>query len=124
MTSKIISWNVNGLRAVAKKGFADWLANTPADIIGLQETRATHEQLPAKILTPEGWHTPRHPAKSPGFGGVDCYAQLPFNPIEPGLNSQDHDAEEPTRRVRIAAWCILNGYFPNAQGKDGDTSAC
>jgi len=122
MTSKIISWNVNGLRAVAKKGFADWLANTPADIIGLQETRATHEQLPAKILTPEGWHTHLHPAERPGYSGVGLYSRLPFDRIETGIDSPEHDVEGRIQRVQIGDLLIVNGYFPNGQGKDRDNS--
>ena len=53
---RIISWNVNGLRAAVRKGFLDWLEGCGAEIVGLQEVRARREQLPAKVAEPEGWH--------------------------------------------------------------------
>lgn len=122
MTSTIISWNVNGLRAVAKKGFSDWLASTNADVIGLQETRATHAQVPPTILTPEGWHTHLHPAERPGYSGVGLYSRRPFDRIETGINSPAHDVEGRIQRAQIGDLLIVNGYFPNGQGKDRDNS--
>ena len=53
---RVVSWNVNGLRAAVKKGFLDWLAADGADIVGLQEVRALPEQLPADVREPEGLH--------------------------------------------------------------------
>lgn len=122
MTSTIISWNVNGLRAVAKKGFDTWLAQTPADVIGLQETRALHKQVPAKILTPDGWHTHLHPAERPGYSGVGMYSRRPFERMETGIGSQEHDIEGRIQRATIGDLLIVNGYFPNGQGKDRDNS--
>ena len=57
---KLISWNVNGVRAVVKKGFLDWLAEEKPDIVCLQETKAHIDQLTSEILTDHGYHTYWH----------------------------------------------------------------
>ena len=54
---RVVSWNVNGLRACATKGFADWLARSGAEIAGVQEVRALRDELPEGISAPRGWHT-------------------------------------------------------------------
>ena len=53
---KLISWNVNGIRAVAKRGFAEWFAATSPDVLCLQETRALPEQVPEALREPPGYH--------------------------------------------------------------------
>ena len=63
---RIISWNVNGLRACAKKGFLEFLTGSQTDIMLLQEVRAFPKQLPADVLAPEGWHAAIAPAERPG----------------------------------------------------------
>ena len=63
---KIVSWNVNGLRACAKKGFLDFLNTSGVDVLGLQEVRAFPEQLPTDVLKPDGWHAYFSPAERPG----------------------------------------------------------
>ena len=60
---RIVSWNVNGLRACAKKGFLDFLDRCDADVVALQETRAFEDQLEERVASPEGWHTYFHPAE-------------------------------------------------------------
>ena len=56
-TITLLSWNVNGIRAVHKKGFLDWLAEANPDILCLQETRAEEAQLPAVLAQPAGYHS-------------------------------------------------------------------
>ena len=55
-SARILSWNVNGIRAAAKKGFADWLTTSRAEVIGVQEVRAEVDQIPAELREPERWH--------------------------------------------------------------------
>ena len=62
---RIVSWNVNGLRACAKRGFLDFLESSKADVVALQEVRAFPEQLPPNVLAPENWHVCFAPAKRP-----------------------------------------------------------
>ena len=60
---RIVSWNVNGLRACAKKGFLEFLERSKADVVALQETRAFPDQLEEKVANPKGWFTFFHPLK-------------------------------------------------------------
>ena len=63
---KIVSWNVNGLRACAKKGFLDFLESSGADVVCLQEVRALPEQLDPAVRAPAGWHVSFSPAQRKG----------------------------------------------------------
>lgn len=71
----VTSVNVNGLRAAAKKGFTEWLAQTDADVICLQEVRAEPQQLAAEVREPDGWHTVHAPAAAKGRAGVSLYTR-------------------------------------------------
>lgn len=122
MTSKIVSWNVNGIRAAVRKGFDEWLRETPAEIIGLQETRALEHQIPKEILSPEGWHTHLHPAERPGYSGVGLYSRRPFDHIETGIGLEEHDKEGRIQIAKIGELTVVNGYFPNGNGKNRDNS--
>ena len=53
---RVVSWNVNGLRACGRKGFESWIGATDADVVGLQEVRALPSDLPPSLLAPRGWH--------------------------------------------------------------------
>ena len=64
---RIVSWNVNGLRACAKKGFLEFLETSEADVLALQEVRAFPHQLDAATREPEGWYTYFAPAQRPGY---------------------------------------------------------
>ncbi|MFC9059605.1 exodeoxyribonuclease III [Streptomyces sp. NPDC057074] len=68
----VTSVNVNGLRAAAKKGFVEWLADTTADVLCLQEVRAEPQQLPEHVRTPDGWHVTHAPAAAEGREVVVC----------------------------------------------------
>lgn len=66
----VTSVNVNGLRAAAKKGFVEWLDQTSADVVCLQEVRAEPQQLPEHVRQPDGWHVVHAPAAAKGRAGV------------------------------------------------------
>ena len=68
--SRIISWNINGLRACVRKGFMDWLEQKPAEIICLQEVRAREDQLEGPVKRPKRWKTHFVAAERPGYSGV------------------------------------------------------
>ncbi len=119
---RVMSWNVNGLRAVAKKGFMDWLEGSGADIVGVQETRATPEQLAPTVREPEGWHTHFVAAERLGYSGVGLFAREAPTKIDVGLGRPEFDVEG---RIQIARWgrlVVINGYFPNGNGKERDNS--
>lgn len=114
---KVISWNVNGIRAVQKKGFIDWLKESNADVIAIQETKAQEEQLDEELINIDGYKSYFKSAIKKGYSGVCIYSKNEPLKIE-NLGVSDFDDEG---RVIIAYFdsCILvNCYFPNSQ-KEG-----
>lgn len=120
---KIYSWNVNGLRACARKGYLDWLAISGADIVGLQEVRALEEQLAAKVARPEGWHTHFFPASfKKGYSGVGLYARQSFDEILTSMGEERFDREGRAQFARFGKLTVVNVYFPNGSGTNRDLS--
>ena len=70
---KIYSWNVNGIRANLKKGFMRWFRKISPDILCLQETKASVDQLGDEIVNPEGYRSGWHSAERKGYSGVVTY---------------------------------------------------
>ena len=119
---RIVSWNVNGLRAVATKGFPEWLAKEKADVVGVQETRATEAQIPEALRKPKGFHTHFVAAERGGYSGVGLYARRPFEMTATGLGVRTMDTEGRVQIARVGALTIANVYFPNGSGPDHDNS--
>jgi exodeoxyribonuclease-3 len=112
---KLISWNVNGLRAIEKKGFADIINELDADIIGLQEIKAMPEQLPESVKNLDGYEAYWYPAKRKGYAGVCIYTRIkPLNVIY-GMDIPDHDQEGRVLTLEFGDFFLVNAYFPNAQ---------
>src|SRR6188768_2892142 len=72
---KLLSWNVNGLRAVMKKGFIEWFNAQNADVLCLQETKLQQEQIPAELVKPEGYHAYYDFAEKKGYSGVALFSK-------------------------------------------------
>lgn len=119
---KIVSWNVNGLRAVAKRGYLDWLGASGADIVGLQEVRAHPDQIPPEVRSPAGWHVHYVTAKKRGYSGVGLIARQAPDSIETSLGVVEHDEEGRLQIARFGALTVVNGYFPNGSGTGRDNS--
>lgn len=110
---KIVSWNVNGLRAAERKGFLDWLQATDADAVLLQEIKANEEQLSDELRAPRGWFTAFHSAQRPGYSGVALYARQTPDEVSVGIGDSKFDDEG---RVMAARWGdlhVIGAYFPN-----------
>ncbi|MFV0438889.1 MAG: exodeoxyribonuclease III [Desulfopila sp.] len=111
---KCISWNVNGIRAVEKKGFVDILASLDADIIGLQETKAQRDQLSEALLQPDGYFSYWHSAERKGYSGVAVYTRKrPIRVIE-GLGEERFDREGRILTLEYEQFFFSTIYFPNA----------
>ena len=119
---RVISWNVNGLRACAKKGFVGFLKQSKADIVGVQEVRAFPEQLPTEVRSPRGWHAHFAPAERPGYSGVGVFSKLAPAKVETELDEARFDVEGRLIVARIGKLVVINGYFPKGNGKDRDNS--
>ncbi len=119
---RIYSWNVNGLRACARKGFDDWLESCEGDIVALQEVRARHEQLPAELTDRAGWHFALSAAEQPGYSGVALYSRRPPEALHQDLGEEEIDREGRLQIARFGHLLLVNGYFPNGNGTNRDLS--
>lgn len=110
----LVSWNVNGARAVYKNGFMPWLAASDADIVCLQEVRAEPQQLPAALRDPAGYHAIWNPSRSKkGYSGTAILTRTAPRTVELGLGLEAFDCEGRTLIAEYDDFVLLNSYFPN-----------
>ncbi len=119
---QIVSWNVNGLRACQRKGFGDWLDACGADIVALQEVRARRDQLPTELAERDGWHLELNAAERAGYSGVGLFCRRPPDEVETELGVPEFDVEGRLQLARFGRLLLVNGYFPNGNGKNRDLS--
>ena len=119
---RLVSWNVNGLRACAKKGFLDVLKASRADIVCLQEVRAFEEQLPPEVRAPKGWHAVFHAAERPGYSGVAIYSRQKPTRVIRSLEVPEYDVEGRLIIAKFGRMSVASVYFPKGNGKERDNS--
>jgi exodeoxyribonuclease-3 len=119
---RVVSWNVNGLRSVCRKGFIDWLGRARAQVVGVQEVRARQEQLPEEVCSPRRWHTHFVAAERPGYSGVGLFSRYAPDEVETRLGVRELDLEGRLQIARFGRLQVVNCYFPNGNGKDRDLS--
>lgn len=119
---RVLSLNINGLRAGVKKGFLDFLDTSGADVVCLQEVRAFAEQLPPEALDPTGWHLHMAPAERPGYSGVAIYSKAKPTRVQSSLGVEEYDAEGRFIVAHFGRLAIASVYFPKGSGKDRDNS--
>ena len=112
---KIITWNVNGLRAALKKGVLSWIIEQSADVVCLQETRVLPEQLPEEQREVSGYEIIWNPAEKKGYSGTSTWIKESAREINLGLGSQRFDVEGRVIRTRHPDFYLYNIYFPNGQ---------
>jgi len=112
---KIISWNVNGIRAVAKKGFSEFLDQYSPDILCLQETKAHPDQLTEDLLTPEGYEVFWSSATKKGYSGVATFTKKTPDKIDYGIGEDRFDSEGRIILTEFKEFVLFNIYFPNGQ---------
>jgi exodeoxyribonuclease-3 len=115
MERTILSWNVNGLRAVHKKGFLDWLHKEVPDVLLLQEIKGRKEDFPKALLEIEGYVTHFHPAKRKGYSGVAILSREEPDEWIEGLGDSNFDDEGRLLSARFGDVLISSAYFPNSQ---------
>ncbi len=111
---KIISYNVNGLRAAIGKGLLDWLALSGADVVCLQEIKATPEQLPLDAIAQAGFpHHYWYPAQKKGYSGVAILAKEPADHVVYGTGIEHMDFEGRNLRADFGQLSIMSFYMPS-----------
>ena len=119
---RIVTWNVNGLRACARKGFTTWLRRSRAEVVGVQEVRALPEQLPDEIRKLRSWQTDFFPAERLGYSGVGLFSRRAPDRVESGLGIPRFDREGRVQLARYGRLVIANAYVPKGSGTNRDNS--
>jgi len=119
---RLVSWNVNGLRACARKGFLEVLAQSRADVFGIQEVRASEDQLEPEVHRPHGWQAAFSAAERPGYSGVAIYSRRAPDRVETELGDRRFDVEGRLLIAHFGRLAVASVYFPKGSGKDRDNS--
>lgn len=114
---KILSWNVNGIRAVLKKGFLDVIKKQNPDIFCLQEIKASLDKIPDELKNIKGYNVYFFPAKRPGYSGTAIYSKLTAKKITYGF-SKKFDDEGRSISLEFDKYILFNVYFPNGKASD------
>ncbi len=115
---KIISYNVNGIRAALKKGFADWLSDHQVDIVCIQEAKAQPSQIDTALFEKTDYHTFSYSAQKKGYSGVATLTKTKPQHVEYGMKISKYDNEGRLLRLDFPEFSIINVYHPS--GSSGD----
>lgn len=110
----LISWNVNGLRAILQKGFGEFLRGCGAEVVCLQEIKARPDQI-EDMAWAEGWEVCWNPAQKPGYSGTATLSRVPVVSHHAGMGNPSHDAEGRILTTEFPGFYLVNVYVPNAQ---------
>jgi len=110
---RIISYNVNGIRAAIKKGFIDWLQTDPADVICLQETKAHKGDVDHAKIEAMGFDTYWFSAEKKGYSGVAVFTKIKPDNVQFGNGIMQSDAEGRVIRLDFGDNTLINAYFPS-----------
>jgi exodeoxyribonuclease-3 len=113
---RITTWNVNGLRAALRKGFAAQIEKIRPDVLLLQEVRALPEQLPGEWQDPGDWHVHWNPAEKKGYSGTAVWSRKPFKLIGTGMNGIDPEGR--VIHIRTGGVEILSVYLPSGSSSE------
>ena len=112
---KLFSWNVNGVRAIEKKGFLNWLSSESPDVLCIQETKAKFEQLPDTLQNIDGYFSYWHSADKLGYSGVATFSKKEPLHVQYGLGIDKYDREGRVLITEFENFLLYNIYFPNGQ---------
>lgn len=115
---KIVTYNVNGIRAAIKKGFVDWLIQTNPDAVCLQEVKADLEQIDQTIFTDLGYQIYWYAAEKKGYSGVAILTKIIPNHVEYGCGIDVYDREGRIIRADFDTFSLISAYFPS--GSSGE----
>ncbi len=112
---RCVSWNVNGIRAIHRKGLDPTAVVPDADVVCLQETKARPEQVPPALAAPAGWHAHWACAQKPGYSGVAAFSRRRPTEVIVGLGDAVFDVEGRSLTLILRSTAIVCAYFPNSQ---------
>ena len=110
---KLFCWNVNGIRAIQKKGFLDWIKKESPDVLCLQETKAQIEQLDEGLTKVDGYCCHFFSAEKKGYSGVATYSKVTPVSVRTGFGKPLYDLEGRVIETEFKDFTLFNVYFPN-----------
>lgn len=113
-TQRYISWNVNGIRAIEKKGFVEIIRELAPNILAVQETKAQPDQLSAELKNIPGYHSYFHSAERKGYSGVAVYCKNEPLSVTEGIGVEKFDCEGRVLTLEYDSFFFINIYFPNS----------
>ena len=115
---RIITVNTNGIRAAARKGFFEWLAQQDADVVCVQETKAQIDQLTDPMFHPEGYHCYYNDAVKKGYSGVALYCKHEPDEVIVGMGFEELDSEGRYLEARFGKLSVMSLYLPSGSSKE------
>jgi exodeoxyribonuclease-3 len=117
-TTKIATYNVNGLRSALSKGLTDWMLQANPDVLCLQEIKSQEDQLDLDLFRSLGYEPYLFPAEKKGYSGVAIFSKQKPNAVVKGLGHDLFDFEGRSIRLDFGDWSVISTYFPS--GSSGD----
>jgi len=114
---KLLSWNVNGIRAAYKKGILNWFSKEQPDILCIQETKAMKEQLPDDLINVNGYNSFFSSAERKGYSGTATYTKVNPVKVSSGIGIKEFDSEGRFLVTEFDEFVLFNIYFPNGKAK-------
>ena len=115
---KIVTANVNGIRAAGRKGFFEWIRKTLPNVVCIQETKAQIEQLSDALYHPEGYHCFYHDAQKKGYSGVALYCRQQPDKVVIGMGNKEFDSEGRYIEAIFGNLSVISVYMPSGSSKE------
>jgi exodeoxyribonuclease-3 len=115
---KIVTANVNGIRAAGRKGFFDWVDETQAYVVCIQETKAQIDQLADELYHPKGYHCFYHDAQKKGYSGVALYCKTKPDEVVIGMDNEEFDSEGRYIEAKFGKLSVISLYMPSGSSKE------
>ncbi len=115
---RVITYNVNGIRAAMNKGLVEWVRDAAPDVLCLQEIKASPEQVDVGAFESMGYHLYWYPAKKKGYSGVAVFSKIKPKHVEYGCGMKEYDDEGRVLRLDLEDVSVMSVYHPS--GSSGD----
>ncbi len=112
---RLMSWNINGIRAIDRKKAMDWFFVEQPDILCVQEIKAVEEQVPTKLKEIDGYRVYFNPAERKGYSGVGIYSKVEPKSIQNGFGIERFDREGRVQIADYGKFVLFNIYYPNGK---------
>ena len=111
---KLITYNVNGLRAALKKDLLDWVKEEDPDFLCVQETKSQPDQIPPELFEDLGYQAYWHSAEKKGYSGVLTLSKTKAKKVKVGIGMEKYDIEGRVLRTDYDDWTLINMYLPSS----------